>query len=222
MYLDNYLFRNDGGRTFTEMTVAQVGSIVSDGGHSVGSAWCDYDLDGDMDLFVANFENEHNFLYRNELMETGQATFTLLSGSVVYLDGGNSRGGSWGDYDNDGYPDLFVTNEDDTTNFLYQNNGNGTFTKIVSGEPVDDAGDGNGSAWGDFDNDGDLDLFVANYIGSGKTISYIRTMEAYFPKYSPGVSRLISFVQAAPVGAIMIAMASWICLLRPRIVRSTI
>jgi hypothetical protein len=69
---------------------------------------------------------------------------------------------AWGDYDGDGNLDLFVANASGLNNFLYHNNGDGTFTKITSGSVVNDGGNSTGCAWGDYDNDGHLDLFVAN------------------------------------------------------------
>ena len=65
-------------------------------------------------------------------------------------DGGQSNSGSWADYDNDGNLDLFVTNVNEN-NFLYRNNGNGTFTKIGEGAIVTDGGGSIGAAWGDYD-----------------------------------------------------------------------
>jgi hypothetical protein len=150
---DNDLFRNNGDGAFSKITT---GSVVSDGGHSITGSWADYDNDGDLDLFVANLSSS-NFLYQN----TGNGSFIRITNGDLANDGGGSIGGSWGDYDNDGDLDLFVTNSL-THNFLYQNNGDGTFMKITAGDIVQDDSDSRGSAWGDYDNDGDLDLFVAN------------------------------------------------------------
>ncbi len=164
----NSLYRNDGDRTFTKLDSLDVGDVVADVGPSLGSAWADFDNDGDQDLFVANFENENNYLYKNELSQTGNATFTKVTSSVVCNDRGYSRGGSWGDYNNDGLPDLFVANSDMSRNFLYKNMGNGIFEKITTGEVVEDDIDSGGSAWADFDNDGDLDLLTINFLGDGE------------------------------------------------------
>ena len=152
----NSLYQNNGDGTFTKITT---GDIVWDEGNS--PSWGDYDNDGDLDLFVANY-GYSNCLYQNN----GDGTFTKITTGEIVNDGGaSSTGGSWGDYDSDGDLDLYVTNggfhavED---NFLYTNNGDGTFTKITEGDIVNNGGQSNGSSWVDYDNDGDLDLFVTN------------------------------------------------------------
>jgi hypothetical protein len=140
-------------------TPVSAGSVVTDGGESCGSAWGDYDNDGDLDLFVANTSDQNNFLYTND----GDGGFTAITTGPVVSDGGISLAGTWGDYDNDGDLDLFVANMSNQNNALYTNNGDGSFTGVTSGPVVSDGGDSHGGSWGDYDNDGDLDLFVANY-----------------------------------------------------------
>jgi len=88
-------------------------------------------------------------------------TFTKITSGSIVNSGGWGSGCSWGDYNNDGWLDLYVTN-DGQKNFLYKNNRNGTFTKILNGSMVNDIAGSFGCNWGDYDNDGDLDLFVAN------------------------------------------------------------
>jgi hypothetical protein len=145
--------------TFTKITA---GPMVNEGGSSLGCSWGDYDNDEDLDLFVANGFGQNNFLYRNN----GDGTFTKITSGGIVGDGGFSGSGVWGDYDNDGDLDLFVTNSSinnsPPADFFYENNGNGTFTRITAGSFVNDTGGGFSSAWGDYDNDGFLDLFVAN------------------------------------------------------------
>ena len=119
---------------------------MSDSGGSNSSSWGDYDNDGDIDLFVANANGENNFLYYNY----GDGSFIKVTTGAIVTDGGDSRGGSWGDYDNDGYLDLFVTNHDGGNNYLYRNNGDGSFTKITSGSIVTDGGGSIGSPWADW------------------------------------------------------------------------
>src|SRR5690606_14181918 len=102
---------------------ATTGIIVNDGGDGVGSAWGDYDNDGDLDLFVANDNNQNNALYSNN----GDGSFTKVTTGDIVNNAGRSNGSSWGDYDNDGDIDLYVTNGDQPTaqsNFLYRNDGN--------------------------------------------------------------------------------------------------
>ena len=156
---DNFLYRNDGNGNFTRIFS---GVIVNDGGNSNGPSWGDYNNDGDLDLFVANFKTiniSDNFLYDN-IGNSG--TFNKITSVIIVNDNGSSFGGGWGDYDSDGNLDLFVANDGGQKNFLYRNNGNSTFTKITSGAVVTDGGSSGSVSWGDYDNDDDLDLFVAN------------------------------------------------------------
>jgi hypothetical protein len=153
---NNLLYHNSGVSGFTQITTEPP---ASDGGFSEAGSWADYDLDGDLDLFVANSGGDlRNFLYRNN----GNGSFTRVDTGVVATETLPSRHGAWGDYDNDGDPDLFVANEGSTFNSLYQNLGGGTFQRITTGPVVTTVADSWGGSWGDFDNDGDLDLFVAN------------------------------------------------------------
>ncbi|MEE9167479.1 MAG: LamG-like jellyroll fold domain-containing protein, partial [Candidatus Neomarinimicrobiota bacterium] len=115
---------------------------------------------------------------------TWVTAFTRITEGDVVNDGGQSDGGSWGDYDNDGDLDLFVAN-DNGNNFLYQNNGDGTFTRITTGTVVNDGGRSYGSSWGDYDNDGDLDLFVANTLGANNFL-YQNNGDGTFTKMTTG------------------------------------
>lgn len=151
----NRLYQNHGDGTFAKISS---GNIVNDVGHSHGASWGDYDNDGDLDLFVTNWQGENNYLYQNN----GDGSFTKITSGDIPNDGGDSYGSSWGDYDNDGDLDLFVANAGSGNSFLYQNNGDGTFTKILDGIVVTESGNSLGCSSGDYDRDGDLDLFVAN------------------------------------------------------------
>ncbi|PYJ79835.1 MAG: hypothetical protein DME22_24875 [Verrucomicrobia bacterium] len=158
-------YDNDG---FTKITNSVLTSMVDD---STACAWGDYDNDGYLDVFLANGLVTHraNSLYKNN----GDGTFTkIIEGDIVsglVNVNGDSLSCAWGDYDNDGYIDLFVaqgTGAADVTrlvkNQLYHNNGNGTFTRIMEGSLVNDPGRSHGPVWVDYDNDGFLDLFIAN------------------------------------------------------------
>ncbi|MDP5169153.1 MAG: FG-GAP-like repeat-containing protein [Bacteroidia bacterium] len=148
---DNLLFHNNGNGTFTQITT---GIIVNDGGKSRGAGWCDYDLDGDMDLFVPNYL-QSDFFYRND----GGGNFTKITTGAFVNTSSSSFGASWGDLNNDGYPDLYVANFKNP-NALYINNGNGTFATISNANVNLLSTNANSSSLADIDNDGDLDILV--------------------------------------------------------------
>ena len=189
----NTLYRNLGGGKFKDVTTA---AGVGAGGFSSGSAFADYDRDGDLDLYVCRYvvwtpetnvvckekdgqeevkiycrptvyQPARNLLYRNN----GNGTFTDVT-AASGADGnppGRSLGCVWGDWDDDGDPDLFVAN-DMSANFLFINNGKGKFTEealsrgVALGEGgTPHAGMGVGAA--DFDGDGLFDIQVTNFSG---------------------------------------------------------
>ena len=178
---NNFLYRNDGNGVFSKITNE---AIVNDGSFSRSASWGDYDGDGDLDLFVANITGENNFLYQNN----GDGTFIQITTGAIVNDGGNSDGCSWGDYDNDGNIDLFVANSSSQNNFLYHNNGDGTFTRITNGAIVSDGGSSRAVNWIDYDNDGDLDLYVTNsFSGNEITFFYKNDGDGTFTKISNSV-----------------------------------
>ena len=147
---------------FTRITT---GSIVTDAGPSASTTAVDYDGDGWPDIYFGNDGGGFgtpNFLYRNN----GDGTFARTNVVGVATDLGKTVSAAWGDYDNDGFPDLVVANWPDEKNFQYRNNGDGTFTKITQGPIVTEAGEFIGCVWGDYDRDGWLDLFVAMNAGN--------------------------------------------------------
>jgi enediyne biosynthesis protein E4 len=166
--LRNSLYQNNGDGSFTRITV---GSPVTDQYISRGANWVDYDNDGDVDLFVANESNQANNLYKNELKESGSATFTKITSGGLVTDISSSWSGSWGDYDNDGDLDVFIATGYPlaANDMLYRNNGDGSFTRILTGPQVTEGLRSGCGAWGDVDNDGDLDLFVTTAYNSAST-----------------------------------------------------
>jgi ASPIC and UnbV/FG-GAP-like repeat len=154
----NLLFHNNGDGTFSQVTT---GAIANDTGAAFCGVWQDYDDDGFPDLLVVNAGTSVNFLYHNNR----DGTFTRITTGVVATDnwGQGAACAAWGDYDNDGFPDLYVTDQQGKRNRLYHNNGDGTFTAVTSGPELaaSTGGSFNGCVWGDYDNDGYLDLFVS-------------------------------------------------------------
>ena len=165
-------------------------------GFQTGAAWADFDRDGDLDLFVAAYvtidlnnlpvygssptcsfrgirvqcgprgiNGDRDFFYRNK----GDGTFEEVAQKIGVGDANKyyGLGAIWGDYDNDGWLDLYVAN-DGSPNYLYKNNRDGTFSDVSfeSGTSYSGAGVEQGSmgvTWGDYDNDGKLDLFTTNF-----------------------------------------------------------
>lgn len=134
-----------------------------------GCGWIDYDRNGLMDLYLVNgaatrlYTPKHRLqsaLYRNN----GDGTFTdVTAKSGVGAEGLFGMGIAVGDYDNDGFPDLFVLGYGRC--ILYHNNGDGTFTDATAKAGVENSGRwGSSAAWFDYDNDGRLDLVIANYV----------------------------------------------------------
>jgi hypothetical protein len=164
----NRLFHNTGGR-FEDVTAA---AGIPDGPWSGSVAVADYDRDGFLDVYVARMGDHEktapqpnysagngvsNLLLRNQ----GDGTFVDVADAAGVASRGWDLAAAWGDYDGDGWPDLYVANEFGD-NALYRNRGDGTFVERAGAAGVTDGGAGMGVAWGDYDADGDLDLFVSN------------------------------------------------------------
>jgi hypothetical protein len=196
----DHLFKNNGYGTFTDVT-AKAG--VNDPRWSTGASFLDYDHDGNLDLFVANyvdFDIDHlpefgqgqtctyksipvqcgprglkgagDSLFHNN----GDGTFTEVSKKAGVSDpqGFYGLGVLAGDFDGDGWVDLFIAN-DSTPNFHYRNNGDGTFKEIgfTAGTAVNENGSEQGSMGvtaGDYDHDGRLDVFITNFADEYNTL----------------------------------------------------
>jgi hypothetical protein len=143
-----------------------------------GGALIDYDNDGDLDVFLVQGYpadpqgkalvpvpagwKPGNRLFRNNLNPSGKLSFTDVTESAGLGHADQGMGVAAGDYDNDGYTDLYVTNYG--SNILYHNNGNGTFTDVTAAAGVASSGWSTSAAFIDYDRDGLLDLAVVHYV----------------------------------------------------------
>lgn len=181
------LWHNNGDGTFTDVTAE---SGIVDDYNTPAAGWGDYDDDGFIDLYIANYEGSGSggsgltneplpdFLWHNN----GDGTFTDVSDSTGLRDEEDhcGRGVEWGDFDNDGDLDIYISNYRLNPNLLWENQGDGTFKNVAEEKGVDGVrrysyydeitqnepyyGHTIGSSWGDINNDGNLDLFVANLV----------------------------------------------------------
>jgi hypothetical protein len=173
-------FRNNGDGTFTERT-SEAGLTGLTGGLNLVQA--DYDNDGDVDVLVlrgawmGSQGHYPNSLLRND----GNGVFADVTEEAGLLSFHPTQVAAWGDYDNDGWLDLFVGNEsqkgDPHPSELFRNNGDGTFTNVAAQVGLANLGFVKGAAWGDYDNDGRLDLYVSRM---GEANSLFRNEGARF------------------------------------------
>lgn len=200
-YGGNVLYHNLGNCKFEDVTAK---ASVGGGGLSAGAAWADYDRDGRVDLFVSRYvhvdmdklpelgssekfcrfrgvlvqcgpwglQGESDFLFHNR----GDGTFEEVSKKAGVDDPKQfyGLGAVWGDYDNDGWPDLYVAN-DAGPNFLYRNQHDGTFEEVGLLLGTDLSGDGQqlgsmGVDMGDYDHKGRLDIFVTEFVDQSDTL----------------------------------------------------
>jgi hypothetical protein len=152
------LLRQNADGTFTDVTIASgLGKALTG---TQAAVWTDIDNDGRLDLFAGN-ENGPAQLFRNN----GDGTFDDIAERAGVNRRGFNKGVASADYDNDGWPDLYVSNLGGA-NFLYRNNRDGTFTELGRGAGVPGPGQGFPTWFFDYDNDGYQDIFVGSFVTS--------------------------------------------------------
>ncbi|WP_418510163.1 FG-GAP-like repeat-containing protein [Corallibacter sp.] len=155
------LYNNDGSLNFTDVTAA-AGLPVSNI-YNWGASWGDINNDGLLDVFISNRDDslqQPNLLYQNN----GDGTFTDVSTQAgIHNTSHLSFCSAFFDYNNDGWQDIYVANDKlFNENFLYHNNGDGTFTNVAAAANVNVAIDAMSTTIGDFNNDGWFDIYVSN------------------------------------------------------------
>ena len=168
----NKLYLNNGSGYFSDHTQA---SGATDQAVAMGSVFFDYDLDGDDDLYLTHDAQVPYILYEN----MGDATFQNISSDANTNYAGFGMGVDVGDYNLDGYMDMYITNLYD--NVLYKNNGDGTFENVGEALGVNDPGMGWGNVFADFDNDRLPDIYVVNdsYFSPYDNVLYHNTGSAF-------------------------------------------
>ncbi len=175
----NSLFKNNGDLTFAEIVSTPITGPTAP---FTNATWSDYDMDGDMDLFIgsgpANGTIAPDFHFKNQLKETGKASFQRFRREQFATDSLDGQTWNWVDYDNDGDLDVFMTNyagvrggtPNGMKNHLYRNDGD-TIIRVTEGPLANEVSVSLANMWADFDNDGDLDVIVGN---SGSTNKHYR------------------------------------------------
>ena len=194
----DHLWHNNGDGTFTDMTEAA--GHVTDIYPSASSAWGDYDQDGYIDLYVFNWGSNQTVYYPDKLWHNdGDGTFTdatVSSGVDETADPAASLGGCWGDYNDDGWLDIYVGNYFLAPNYLYENQGDGTFKEVAAdkgceGHATDRMGNtyyghSPGAAFVDLDDDQNMDIWVSNNAHRDLYRAGICDSTYYFNSDGPG------------------------------------
>ena len=147
-----------------KFTLITQGDLAKDSTNTNGASFVDYDNDGDLDIFLSNANTPFGFntLYQND----GNDQFLKVDAGEVTNMQTVSFGHAWGDYDNDGLPDLFVVNAfTNIGSLLYRNLGDGKFQRNENYNSGKHTVVGFAAAWRDYDNDGFLDLTVVHPAG---------------------------------------------------------
>ena len=160
----NLFYRNNGDGSFTYEPANALGLVFS---YSEMGTWVDINNDQYLDMYFTNsYLDLHNSYFENQ----GDGTFLEIDNLSITNENLASRSVDWIDYDSDGDSDLFLTNESNAKNSLFRNDGPNNFVQVDDVSIVNDFKNSAGSSWADVDNDGDFDLFVANWEGQNNQL----------------------------------------------------
>ena len=178
----NLLYVNQGDGTFKEEAAARGLAVVD---ASVQAAFCDYDRDGHLDVFIltnlldgaTHPKGQRDYLFHNN----GDGTFTDVSVRAGFTGEAQGHSATWWDYDHDGWPDLYVANDFAAPDVLYHNNRDGTFTNVIDRAVPHTPFSSMGSDLGDLNNDGQIDLLVADMAATThqkdqRTMAHMRSL----------------------------------------------
>lgn len=158
------LFINNGNGSFTALNNSGLDPHPQ---YFHGAAFSDFDNDGYVDLIITNFfQTRFHQLYRNN----GNNTFTAVTNTPVTTENERSMAPILSDYNNDGLVDIFIPNGNNRPNSLFKNLGNFQFEKVLDTVLLSDTKNSVGAAWGDYDNDGFVDLLVVNASGQNNDL----------------------------------------------------
>lgn len=157
-FLYRNLFVEGGADPFERITSGIIATTPRDG--QVFN-WIDYDNDRDLDVYITNYSGGTANGLPNELYRNDGGSYTRITSGDLVTDESFSLASVWQDFDNDGDLDVYVTTEAGQNNYFYANNGDGTFTKVISSVVTNtNLAATYGATAGDYDNDGDMDIFV--------------------------------------------------------------
>lgn len=179
----NPLYLNDGKGGFTKSVE---GDLANNRTNSPGACWCDFDRDGDLDVFVVNRDDADDQLYVND----SKGKLDLITSGPWIGNKGDGRSCAWGDLDGDGWPDLYVTNfvvkengevVDSHRNYLYLNKA-GKFAEVKTGIHVEEKSPTYGVEFIDIDYDRDIDIYITNVSSRTGNALYVNDGHGNFTK----------------------------------------
>jgi len=197
----NSLYRNNGDGTFTDVAS---GAGVADTGNGYCCSFCDWDSDGDPDLFVGNLNPTDRPVSRLFYRNNGDGTFTDVTEELGFDGIGFCVSCFWGDIDNDGDPDLYLGNSGGvdyagfSSNMLCLNNGDGTFSEIAARAGVDSDRSTRGVTMGDVNGDGWLDIYISNSMGDAQL--YLNNGDLTFREAAEAAGCAVYYGHGASLG----------------------